>query len=70
MKLVKQDNRKDGGKNRLMKDRRGLSTVEYVIILALIAIASIGAWTEFGDSVMRKTRAEAGQVDKLVDEPQ
>ena len=30
---------------------RGLATVEYVILVMLIAVASIGAWTAFGAGV-------------------
>jgi Flp pilus assembly pilin Flp len=36
---------------RVLRDRRGLSTVEYIIILALIAVACITAWNNFGDAV-------------------
>ena len=38
----------------LLRDTRGLSTVEYVIILALIAVAGIGLWTKFGTTVKNK----------------
>jgi Flp pilus assembly pilin Flp len=34
-----------------MRDERGLSTVEYVILLALIAAVAIGTWSEFGGKV-------------------
>ena len=36
---------------RLFRDTRGLSTVEYVIILALIAAFSVGTWKTFGQKV-------------------
>ena len=32
----------------LVKDTRGLSTVEYVILIVLIAAVAIGVWGEFG----------------------
>ena len=32
----------------ILEDKRGLTSVEYVIILALIAIAAITAWSRFG----------------------
>jgi Flp pilus assembly pilin Flp len=35
-------------------DERGLSTVEYVIILVLIAAAAIGTWQTFGDTIKQK----------------
>jgi Flp pilus assembly pilin Flp len=36
---------------RLLADRRGLSTVEYVIILVLVCAVSIAVWRTFGQSV-------------------
>jgi hypothetical protein len=36
---------------RLFRDQRGLSTVEYVILLVLVAALSVGAWRLFGESV-------------------
>lgn len=39
---------------RLLRDERGLSTVEYVILLALIAVAGITAWDRFGGTIMDK----------------
>jgi Flp pilus assembly pilin Flp len=35
----------------LLRDTRGLSTVEYVIILAIVAIGAIGVWQTFGEAV-------------------
>lgn len=35
----------------LIRDNRGLSTVEYVIILGLIAIVAITAWRTLGENV-------------------
>jgi Flp pilus assembly pilin Flp len=49
---------------RLSIDDGGLSTVEYVIILALIAVAGIGAWQTFGRSVFNQVRGSAGRIDK------
>lgn len=39
------------GLQSLARDERGLSTVEYVILLALIAVGSIGLWKAFGDKI-------------------
>jgi Flp pilus assembly pilin Flp len=36
---------------RLATDERGLTTVEYVIVLCLIAAAAVGAWQKFGKTV-------------------
>jgi Flp pilus assembly pilin Flp len=35
----------------LLVDERGLTTVEYVIVLCLIAALSVGVWGEIGDQV-------------------
>jgi Flp pilus assembly pilin Flp len=35
----------------IVRDERGLSTVEYTIILALIAAFSVGTWQTFGSKV-------------------
>jgi Flp pilus assembly pilin Flp len=35
----------------LIRDEAGLSTVEYVIILVLIAAIAIGTWKQFGEKV-------------------
>jgi len=35
----------------LLADTRGLSTVEYIIILCLIAVACFGIWLQFGATV-------------------
>ncbi len=37
-----------------LRDDRGLSTVEYVVILVLIAIAAISTWRAFGGTIMAK----------------
>jgi Flp pilus assembly pilin Flp len=41
-------------RTRRFGDERGLSTVEYVILLVLVAVMSITAWKRFGEAV-RKT---------------
>ncbi|MFW5875979.1 MAG: Flp family type IVb pilin [Myxococcota bacterium] len=38
-------------KHGLIRDKQGLSTVEYVIILGLIAIVAIAAWRTLGENV-------------------
>ena len=35
----------------LLRDARGLSAVEYVVILLLVAAVAIGSWTMFGQHV-------------------
>jgi pilus assembly protein Flp/PilA len=36
---------------KLWKDEEGLTTVEYALLLALVAIAAITAWTTLGTRV-------------------
>ena len=41
--------------NALLEDDQGLTTVEYVIILCLIAVVGFAVWKKFGETV--QTRA-------------
>lgn len=41
----------------LFTDERGLSTVEYVIILVLIAAAALASWQLLGTTIMSKIHA-------------
>jgi len=41
---------------KLHSDDRGLSTVEYVIILVLIAAAAVAAWTTLGSTITGKIK--------------
>ena len=50
---------------KLHTDERGLSTVEYIIILTLIAVAAIGAWNKFGDAVIGQVEEKTGQIENL-----
>jgi|JI102314A1RNA_FD_contig_31_2875454_length_775_multi_5_in_0_out_0_2 Flp pilus assembly pilin Flp len=49
----------------LARDEEGLSTVEYVILLFLIAIIGIAAWKKFGNSVSSKVDGGAGSIGAL-----
>jgi len=49
----------------LGRDERGLSTVEYVIILVLIAVAAIGTWSKFGDTIKGKIKNADDQVTNM-----
>ena len=49
----------------LLRDTRGLSTVEYVIILVLVAALAIGSWRQFGGAVKDKIDKSTGDVQKL-----
>ncbi len=50
---------------KLLKDDRGLSTVEYIIILCLICIVAFAAWKKFGETVKGKVGGANDQVETL-----
>lgn len=52
----------------LLRDERGLSTVEYVIILVLIAAGAIGLWTSFGSTLTGKIKGATDDLDKVTTE--
>jgi Flp pilus assembly pilin Flp len=49
----------------LLRDNRGLTTVEYIIILCLIAVVGFGVWKKFGEKVKEKVGGSTEQVDEL-----
>lgn len=49
----------------LCGDERGLSTVEYIIILCLIAVVGFALWKQFGQTVEGKTRGATTVVGGL-----
>jgi Flp pilus assembly pilin Flp len=49
----------------LLRDNRGLTTVEYIIILCLIAVVGFGVWKKFGEKVKEKVGGSTEQVDQL-----
>lgn len=49
----------------LHKDERGITTVEYIIVLVLIAITAYAVWDKFGTKVRAVVNTSSGQVDKL-----
>lgn len=53
------------GQDAIVKDERGLSTVEYVVLLVLIVAASVGLWVSFGGALTAKlgnVNSEMGKV--------
>lgn len=44
------------GRSRLGRDERGMTTVEYIIILSLIAVVGFGVWQKFGVTVRDKVQ--------------
>ena len=49
----------------LMRDERGLSTVEYVILLVLIAAACVGLWVTLSGSLKEKMGDAQTEMDKV-----
>jgi Flp pilus assembly pilin Flp len=49
----------------VMDDARGLSTVEYVIILVLIAASAIGTWVTFGEKLVEKLESANTEFDQV-----
>ncbi|MBN2527232.1 MAG: hypothetical protein JXR76_12630 [Deltaproteobacteria bacterium] len=53
---------KRGVRRSLRTCERGLSTVEYIILLVLIAVGGISLWTAFGGAVNSHTKAATKTV--------
>jgi Flp pilus assembly pilin Flp len=51
MKQIQKKKRRTTG---LLEDTRGLTTVEYIIILCLIAVVGFAVWKKFGETVKTK----------------
>lgn len=49
----------------LATDDTGLSTVEYIIILILIAVVSISLWKTFGESVEFRVRQGTTNINGM-----
>jgi Flp pilus assembly pilin Flp len=50
----------------LLTDRRGLTTVEYIIVLGLIAVVGIAAWQQFGETLTGEIEAADGYISDVV----
>ena len=50
---------------RLTDDQRGLTTVEYAIVLVLIAVVGIGVWKTFGTNVATRVTNSANAVQQM-----
>jgi Flp pilus assembly pilin Flp len=49
--------------HRLGRDDNGLTTVEYVIVLAMIAVLAVGLWRSFGNSIKSYLTNSAATID-------
>ena len=52
-------------KKSLVKDEEGLSTVEYIIILILIAVIAIVAWQALGSAVKSNVEGSTDNITNL-----
>jgi len=50
----------------LWRDQRGLTTVEYIIVLGLIAIVGIAAWQQFGETLIGEVQEADGYMSEVV----
>jgi len=50
----------------LRRDERGLSTVEYVILLVLMAVAGITIWNSLGATIVGKVKASNARIESEV----
>lgn len=53
----------------LMRDERGMSTVEYVILLAVIVMSAVAVWTEIGDHVLAALEGSRNEIITIRTEP-
>jgi Flp pilus assembly pilin Flp len=51
--------------NALLNETEGLSTVEYVILLVLIAVVGIAAWRTFGSTVVSKVNGGNSTIGSM-----
>lgn len=51
---------------KLREDERGLSTVEYVVLLVLIVAIAVALWNVFGNLLVTKLSAAATEFDQEV----
>ncbi len=49
----------------LVRDTRGLSTVEYLILLVVIGVAGISVWKKVGASIVTEATTAKGSIDAL-----
>ncbi len=50
---------------KLASNEEGLSTVEYIIILVLIAVLAITVWRSFGDAVRENVTTSTTDIEGL-----
>lgn len=63
MARTNQTNHSKGRQTSLLRDQRGLSTVEYIIILVLIAVGGLAGWKLMGDGVVARIDGSNKSID-------
>jgi Flp pilus assembly pilin Flp len=58
-------NNKHQNRPALLKDQRGITTVEYVVILVLVAIGGITIWRTFSGSIGAKMTNVGATISTL-----
>lgn len=53
----------------LLRDQRGLSTVEYTVLLVLIVACTVGLWQTFGESIITKLEGSQAEFDRVEVKP-
>lgn len=53
---------------KLLRDTKGSSMTEYIIIVAVVAIAAIGAFKTFGEKIFAGVRKSAAKMETTVDD--
>jgi len=51
---------------KLARDQRGLSTVEYVILLVLLVVMCVAVWNMFGNALVEKLEDSGQEFDSQV----
>lgn len=65
MERLKKLCRRAAGGSSVLRDERGLTTVEYVIILVLLAVVAISVWDKFGGAVRGKVTESKDKIEAL-----
>ena len=45
--------------------RRGANSVEYIILVGVVALGALAAFSEFGSKVSEKTKSQGGAVEGI-----
>jgi Flp pilus assembly pilin Flp len=56
-------------KRSLLRDERGLSTVEYTVLLVLIVAIAVGLWQSFGETISGKLSESDTLLDTTLEVP-